>query len=142
MLADGSTRTERIEREELIDVAEWAEPLGLPLTLPFPTALTRALWDAVASLPFREAHASSMGERIRRVLHAAERALIRATEPPLGLDPEAGFLATFGVALQCRSTEPRWRPLHLLCDRDESGEIVLTIGLVEEGKPVPRHWSE
>ncbi len=138
MLYDGPTRAERIEREELIDVAEWAELRGLPLRFHFPTALTCALWDLVTALPFcAAARTTSVDERIRAVLDAAERALIRATEPPLGLDPEAGFVATFGVSLPSRSTEPRWRPLQLLCGPDETGEIVLTIGVANEFKLIP-----
>ena len=137
MLYDGPTRAERIECEELIDVAEWAELRGLPSPLPFPAAVTRALWDVAAALPFHAARSSSVDERIQAVLQAAERALIRATEPPLALEPEVGFVTTFGVALPCRSTDPRWRPLQLACGPDETGEIVLTIGLANEFKPVP-----
>src|SRR5687767_13184264 len=137
MLYDGPTRAERIEREELIEVAEWAEMRGLATPLPFPAALTRALWDIAAALPFQAARSSSVDERIQSVLQAAERALIRVTEPPLSLDPEVGFVATFAVALPCRSTDPRCRPLQLACGPDETGEIVLTIGLAEELKPIP-----
>lgn len=137
MLYEGPTRAERIEREELIDVVEWAQLRGLSSPLPFPAAFTRTLWDLAAALPFGSVGALSVDQRIRGVLRAAERALVRATEPPLSLDPEVGFVATFGVALPCRSTDPRWRPLHLLCGPDESGEIALTIGLAEELKPLP-----
>ena len=139
MLSEGPSRAERIEREELIDVAEWAELRGLPPPLPLPAALTRALWDFAAALPFHAAGSSSMDERIQIVLQAAERALIRATEPPIAFDPAAGFVVSFGASLPGRSSEPRWRPMQLLCGCDESGEIVLTIGLAEEGKPhLPR----
>jgi hypothetical protein len=137
MLHDGPTRAERIECEELIDVVEWAEVRGLASPFPFPTALTRALWDIAAALPFHAVGSTSVDERIHAVLQAAERALMRATEPPLDLDPESGFVATFGVALPSRSSDPRWRSLHLLCGPDETGVIVLTIGLAEELKPIP-----
>lgn len=137
MLFEGATRAERIEREELIDVAEWAELRGVTASLPFSAALTRALWDVAATLPFQAAGSTSLDTRIETVLDAARHALIRATEPPLSLDPDAGFVVTFGAALPGRSSEPRWRPMRLLCERDAIGEIVLTIGLAEEIKPHP-----
>ncbi len=137
----GPTRAERIELEELIDVAEWAELRGEPTPFPFPTALTRTLWDLAAAPPFHAARPGSADQRIRAVLRAAARALIRATEPPLCLDPEAGLTATFGAVLPSRSCARRWRALHLTCGPDESGEIVLTIGLAEELKPIPPHHT-
>jgi hypothetical protein len=142
MLHDGPTRAERIECEELIDVEEWAELRGLPYPFPFRTALTRALWDLATALPFHVAPTSSADQRIRVVLEAAERAVVRATEPPLSLDPGAGFIATFSVALPGHSTDPHWRPLQLLCGPDESGEIVVTVGLSEELKPIPRRHDD
>ena len=137
MLSEGPTRAERIEREELVDVAEWAALRGPPSPLPLPAALTRALWDLAVALPFHAAGSTSADERIQTVLRAAERALMRATDPPLALDPEVGFVVTFGVSLPGRSTEPRWRPMQLVCGRDENGDIALTIGLAEEIKPQP-----
>ena len=136
-MLSGPTRAERIEREELIDVEEWAELRGVASPLPFAAALTRDLWDLAATLPFRAAGTTSTDARVSAVLHAAAAVLRLATEPPLCFEPELGFTASFGASLPSRSCAPRWRPLRLLCGPDESGEIVLTIGLADEIKAIP-----
>jgi hypothetical protein len=136
MLADAMARAERIEREELIDVAEWAVSReGVP-SLPFPAAVTRALWDLTVAVPFRLVHSVTGDDRVRDVLKAALQALQRSTEPLLCLDPQQGFTTSFGVFLPGRCG-PRWRPLRLVCGPDEVGQIVLTIGLVDEFKAIP-----
>jgi hypothetical protein len=136
MLHYGPTRAERIEREELIDVDEWAELRGVASPLPFAAALTRALWDVAIAVPFAAVGAISRDERVSSVLSAAANALRIATDPPLCFEPELGFTASFGAMLPVRACEPRWRPLRLLCAPD-AGRIVITIGLAGEIKARP-----
>jgi len=121
-----------IEEERLVDLCEWARCRGLAPPLALPSALTRALWDAIEAIPFRLQGRVTRDERVHHVVGRARRALeLWLKEYPETSSREI-FSVDFGAdlprALRCR----RWIVLRLLGGPDPIGRRVLTIGLPRE----------
>ena len=134
---DGRSWRELIEEEELIDLTEWADVRGEPAPLPWPAAMTRALWDAtVAAAPVQRRPPVPVNERVRGVVRAADRALRRR----LAMSPNGArhpFILSFAAPLSARSGGPDWRPLRLAGQLDRDGQMRLLIGLAHELKGTP-----
>jgi hypothetical protein len=134
MWVEGRTRAERIEAEELIDVQEWAEVRGRAVSLAMPMGVSRDLWDVIETLPFGVVGERHVDERVEALLSAAGRALQRARVESPWLDPGEFFSVSFAAPLPGRSSDAKWRACCVVCGPDETGEVVLTIGLAEAQK--------
>jgi hypothetical protein len=69
---------ELVDREVLIDLAEWAEARGCEPLAHHRCAVTGDLWTQLERIPFRQMGRTSLDERVRALHRCASRALKRA----------------------------------------------------------------
>jgi len=118
---------ELVEREELIDVEEWAAVRGEPAPFTLPTGFTRALWDALVE---GRATACQSDDCIAEVIVAAKRALGRLARRPT--HDGGTFVLRFAAPFPARRGRDGWCPLQMVGGSSPDGERRLVIGLVDE----------
>lgn len=129
------SRAEALQSGQLFDLAE----LGFELPrLPggaMAWGITGRLLDRAARIPLARLRSTTREARVRDLMGRAERALRRVRE----LYGEAfaaallhGFCMDFAAHLPERSADPQYAFVRLHCGPDEDGEIVVTLGEVEE----------
>ena len=120
----------RIEAEELVDVGEWAEVRGQMSPFPWPTAITRALWDLM--VPGQATGQGEPARRIERLLDAAERALDRALAGERDRAARVSLQFAAPVSAVVSLDRARWQRMRIVGGPDASGAMRLVIGLAEE----------
>ena len=127
-----------IEAEQLVCLREWEVAHGVEGGAPERIALTPALWDAVASIPFALLGQVRFEERLRAVVRSARAALERALKA--GAEPSPpGVALDFAAALPSRADNRRLRPLRLHLEIGADGLLRVTLGLPHE---LERHPAE
>jgi len=120
-------RARLVEEDWLIDVDELTELDPWHSCMGVHFFLTRAAWELVEALPFREMRRSSSNARARTLMHAASRALAE----PLERDPAVRDYSThFAAPLRTRADGP-CQLLQLAVARQQDGELVAMVSTPE-----------
>ena len=130
-----TTRAELIEREDLIDLCEWARMQGHESPFPVPAAITAALWEELERIPFRLAGAVTMPERVHHVVAKARAALELELRDSAASDLVQGVVLAFSASLPSTLRDRPRRKLHLFCGPSDDAAIVITIGVPDEIPP-------
>jgi len=126
-----SSREDAIADGQLIDVLE----LDGHGQLPLPSALSSDLLDRVEQIAFSDRSSQTPESRLAEILRGAKAALRRAEDHFAANFPRAllhGFVVDFSARIRSRSDEPRYGFVRMHCGPDETGEVVLTLGLPSE----------
>jgi hypothetical protein len=127
-----------IAAEQLVCLREWEEVHGVEGRAVERIALTPALWDAIASIPFAQLGRVRFEERLRAVVRSARTALERALKE--GADPAPpGVALDFAAALPSRAESRRHRQLRLHLEIGADALLRVTLGLPHE---LERHPAE
>ncbi len=132
-------RSEALDHDEIVDVSFLCGPtMTMQPGTPLPVAVSAAVWDAAADIPFRQLRNTTTERRLRAVVSRAVAAFERA-RTCLGHKflhaMLSGFAVDFVVSLPCRSGDRSHIFLRLHCGPNEHGEIVVTLALPEELQP-------
>ena len=128
-----------IGAEQLVCLQEWEEVHGVEGRSAERIALTPALWDAIASIPFAELGRVRFEDRLRAVVRSARTALERALKA--GADPAPpGVALDFAAALPSRAENRKYRRLRLHLEVGADALPRVTLGLPYELERHPAEW--